>query len=103
MKKSFLTLAAVLTLALASTLLGKVTINQPGDSPTSPSAAAAVEIVPTRVSWEYDTYEGGRPLSESQLNGYGQKGWELVGFTAVGYDPTTSAGARYYYVFKRPK
>jgi len=47
--------------------------------------------------WEYRHYNG--KLSESGLNDYGEKGWELVSHSAV----TDGYNIQQYYIFKREK
>lgn len=92
MKRTPFIAAALASLMLASSLPAKVTI--------TPSTADAIRTVPTRIKWEYRTFEGSTPLSERQLNEYGEKGFELVGFT-LGSERRGSA--QYIYIFKRPK
>ncbi|MEK6829005.1 MAG: DUF4177 domain-containing protein [Nanoarchaeota archaeon] len=51
--------------------------------------------------WEYKAVN--EKLSESQLNNFGEQGWELVSHTAVAVANILGSAMGQYYVFKREK
>jgi hypothetical protein len=51
--------------------------------------------------WEYKSVNA--KLSDTQLNEFGEKGWELVSHTAVAVSNLLGSGFGQYYVFKREK